>query len=168
MIVEKFKIEDNNLIEELKKEVDKGVKNKNFQGSISVKSKNMTNYWYFIDDDGKDVFKKFSEKYLKKYSVAEAWGIKYEKGDEILKHNHKRSNNNKTIGYFDVSGVIHLNDSKTGTYFNDLDVMEKTEKGKVIIFNADTNHSVSKVEDMERYIISFNAYKKYKMNTYRS
>lgn len=168
MIIKKFKVDDDNLIKRLKNKIDIAIKEKKVNQITNVRSLGMTIFHYFIDDGGKEVFDIFKKKYLSEYSICECWGIKYMKGEKSLKHNHSRSLNKfRSDGIGEVSGVIYLNDSKTGLYFDDLDIIEKAEKGKVVIFSVNTNHSVPKVEEDGRYVISFNGFKKIKYDRYR-
>ena len=168
MIIKKFIIDNDVLIEKLKNEIEKAINQKKINNDTYVKSSNMTSFHYFIDDEGKKLFDIFKENYLSEYSISECWGIKYKKGEEALKHDHSRKFNEvRSDGVCDVSGVIYLTNSKTGLYFDDLDIIEKAEKGKVIIFSNNTTHSVPKVEEDGRYVISFNGFKKIKYDRYR-
>jgi len=167
MIIKIFKFDDEILIEQLKDKIEMAINQKKINGNTYVRSLGMTNFNYFTDDKGKEVFNIFKKKYLSEYSIYNCWGIKYKKGEYSLKHNHWKNQGMRAGPIADVSGVIYLNDSKTGLYFNDLNIVEKAEKGKVIIFSSDTSHSVPKVEENDRYILSFNAFKKFTYDRYR-
>lgn len=168
MIIKKFKINDDSLLKKLKDEIDIAIKQKKIYKQSYVISSGMTTFHYFIDDRGKEVFDIFKKKYLSEYSINECWGVRYKKGEKSLKHDHLRLNNGlRPDGAGEISGVMYLNDSETGLYFDDLDIVEKAEKGKVIIFTSDTFHSVPEIKEDDRYVISFNGFKKIKYDRYR-
>ena len=155
---ETYYINDEKYIELLKKDICEGVNEKsNFSYKTNVKAK-MTSYWYFINDKPKSLKK--LKLLLNNYNITESWGNLYSKGDYTLSHNH--NNLDATSDNYDISGVLYLTNSKTGTYFNDLNIEIKAEKGKVILFNPNLLHSVTRIQENERITLSFNGYKKKK------
>lgn len=161
---ETYYIKDNEYIELLKNDIFEGVKkhdNLNYKSNVKAK---MTSYYYFVSEKPKSLNKLKS--FLNNYNIAESWGNIYSKGDYTLPHKHD-SYADWTSGKYDISGVLYLSDSKTGTYFDELNIEIKAEKGKIVIFNPKLVHSVPKIKEDERITLSFNGYKQYKM-TYKS
>jgi len=161
---ETYYIKDNEYIELLKNDIFEGVHrqdNLNYKSNVKAK---MTSSYYFVSEKSKNLNKLKS--LINNYNIAECWGNIYSKGDYTLPHKHD-SYPDWTSGKYDISGVLYLSDSKTGTYFNDLDILITAEKGKVVIFNPNFVHSVPTVEEDERITLSFNGYKQYKM-TYQT
>jgi hypothetical protein len=154
--LEKYYIKDDILIQKLINKVDEGIKKNNMNYKTNVYGE-MTSYNYFLED-GKSLFNKIIE-ILPKLNYYDAWGNKYRKGDYALLHNHftDKKGLNKFNG---VSGVIYLNNVEPGTYFPMYDYEEKSEKGKIVLFNSILKHEVRPIQNDEiRYTMSFNALK---------
>ncbi len=126
---ETYYIEDDEYIELLKNDIFEGVnKQDNLNYKSNVKAK-MTSYYYFVSEKPKSLNKLKS--FLNNYNITESWGNIYSKGDYTLPHKHD-SYADWTSGKYDISGVLYLSDSKTGTYFDELNIEIKAEKGKVV------------------------------------
>jgi len=168
MILKIFKIKEDKMIKDFINHIDNAIKSNKLFDHDAISSKYMTTYNYFSELDGREVFDVFKNKYLPEFSISECWGVKNEKNDEVYKHNHLNVGYKKNQGTYEVSGLMYLTDSEDGTHFNDLKITEKAEKGKVVLFTSNEYHSVPKIKDNNRYVISFNGYNKYNYNSYRS
>ena len=119
----------------------------------NVKGK-MTPWNFFVNDQnfhkildkGVGQISKFIK--LKKSYLEEAWGIKIEKGNETLFHNHDECK---------FSGILYLNNTELPIYFPQLDINIVPKMGTFLLFSAILNHgtNVNKSEQA-KYAIPFN------------
>ena len=85
---------------------------------------------------------------LRKSYLKEAWGIKIEKGNETLFHNHAECN---------FSGILYLNNTELPIHFPQLNISIVPKMGTFLLFSAILNHgtNVNKSEQA-KYAIPFN------------
>ena len=139
------------LIERLKDEIIKGIGLNNSRSYSTNVYGQMTSYMYFLKQ-GRDFFNQ-ATKMLPKIKYVDAWGNLYLKGDFCKTHFHGDEDVN-------ISGIIYLDDTLPGTYFNRKNIEIKPEPGKIILFSSREHHEVRYMEeDKERYTISFNGVK---------
>ena len=151
IIIESF-IEDSFIIEDLKKKIDEKIGPLSYKTNVRAE---MSNWQDFLNEDS---FKKimyqntdlwesqFRE--IKSYLIREAWGNRLKQNDFVAEHSHEPSA---------LSGIIYLTNKGPGTYFSGIDYTIKEETGKVVLFQSELKHSVSKFTfDEYRYTISFN------------
>lgn len=151
MDIKYLQIKEKDILVKLKEDLKKTLKYRNTESNVKA---NRTGWWYYTEEKGKDLFDKIKP-YFSDLNIVQCWGNHYVKGDSADKHIHK--NNQNISGEFQVCGIIYLTDSKTGTFFDDLNIVSEAKMGKVVLFNHDTYHSVPKIEEEERYTIAFNA-----------
>jgi len=86
----------------------------------------------------------------KDYVVHDAWGCVYrDPGNFCKRHNH--------LGTTAFSGILYLTDDGPGTYFHELDLTIKEEKGKFVIFHPILYHEVPRYNyKKERVVVAFN------------
>jgi hypothetical protein len=119
----------------------------------NVKGK-MTPWNFFVNDQN---FHKILDKgveqignfiKLRKSYLKDAWGIKIEKGNETLFHNHDECK---------FSGILYLNNTELPIYFPQLDINIVPKMGTFLLFSAILNHgtNVNKSEQA-KYAIPFN------------
>ena len=153
MWIKEYKIDDLSYIEILKNEIKNNI-SKKFSYNTNVKGQ-MTDWRYFTD-----VSKNFQKikQILNRYYLVQAWGNILNKDDEVLEHCHIEKVDGKPAGYLPstISGIIYLTDIEPGTYFKDFDFTVKPEVGKIVVFNNEYLHSVSKSKNDNRYTIAFN------------
>lgn len=151
MDIKTFYIKEKDILLELKKDLKKTLKYRNSESNVKA---NRTGWYYYKEEKGRELFEKLNY-YFKDLSIVQCWGNHYIKGDSADKHIHK--NNQPATGEYQVCGIIYLTDSKTGTFFDDLNITSEAKIGKVVLFHPETYHSVPKIEERERYTIAFNA-----------
>ena len=140
------------LIERLKDAIIKGITLNNSQSYNTNVYGQMTSYMYFLEEE-KNLFNQVT-KMLPKIKYLDAWGNMYSKGNFCKKHSHGDEDVN-------ISGIMYLDNTLPGTYFNRQDIEIKPEPGKIILFSSREEHEVRYMEeDKERYTISFNGLKK--------
>ncbi len=155
--IKSFFIDDNELLDSLSEKIRLGVlqeDSKSYQTNVKAK---MTHYRFFNEGEGKEEFEKLKT-HFPKHKITDAWGNLYNKGDSAIEHNHADYDIVYNKGQYATSGIIYLTDSETGTVFTELDITEKAEKGKVLLFSTEQLHQVPVVEEEERITIGFNAH----------
>ena len=150
MDIKFLQIKEKDILIELKEDLKKTFKTKTPGSNVKA---NRTSWYYYTEEKGKNLFDKIKP-YFNNLNIIQCWGNHYVKGDSADKHIHK--NNQSASGEFEVCGIIYLTDSKTGTFFDNLNIISEAKMGKVVLFKPETYHSVPKVEE-ERFTIAFNA-----------
>jgi len=85
---------------------------------------------------------------LKKFTLAEAWGLIENFGDYTRKHDHEP--------YY-LSGVLYLNDHPQKLYFPEIKQAVTPKKGRAVLFSSFLYHATERnLEDKAKYAISFN------------
>ena len=157
--IKSFFIDDNELLDSLIKRIKEGVLQEDKMGYLTNVKGKMTSYRFFNEGEGKEEFEKLKT-HFPKHKITDAWGNLYNKGDSAIEHNHADYDIVYNKGQYATSGIIYLTDSETGTVFTELDITEKAEKGKVLLFSTEQLHQVPVVEEEERITIGFNAHEK--------
>lgn len=149
------KINDKELIENLKTSVREKIKNSPLHYKTNVKGL-FTGFKALIEDK---YFFQFLESikneikviYNGSFIIKDAWGnICKEKDDEVIVHDHIESSA--------FCCILYLTDGGPGTYFNDYDYNVEEEIGKFVLFSPMLKHQVSKLnKNIERITIAFNA-----------
>jgi len=99
-----------------------------------------------ILDKGTEQIGKFIK--LPRSYLANAWGIKIEKGNETIFHNHREN---------EFSGILYLNNTELPIHFPELNIYIVPKTGTFLFFSAILNHGtdVNKSEE-SKYAIAFN------------
>jgi hypothetical protein len=145
------KINDFKLLEELKKDIDKGVRKNNNNYKTNVHGK-MTAFKYFNKNNNFikliDILKPYFHKVTKKnIELKDSWGNILEGDDFIYPHDHFPEV---------VSGIVYLTKGE-GTYFHHYDYIIKAEIGSFVLFDPIIPHEVKKTYFKEkRYTLAFN------------
>jgi metal-dependent amidase/aminoacylase/carboxypeptidase family protein len=145
------KINDFKLLEELKKDIDKGVKKNNNNYKTNVHGK-MTAFKYFNKNNNFikliDILKPYFNKVTKKnIELQDSWGNILKGEDFVYAHDHFPSV---------VSGVVYLTKGE-GTYFHYYDYTIMAEIGSFVLFDSIIPHEVKKNYFKEkRYTLAFN------------
>lgn len=147
-------IDDEDLINELIKDVKKGVKISSVNRKTNIIGEH-TNFDYFVNNPK---FHKFLQKirssiykiYKKNFIVNNVWGNIYSKpNDYAIEHDHEDAV---------VCGILYCtNDSGPGTYFSQYDLLIKEKKGRFVLFHPQLLHEVKPYNYIdERITIAWN------------
>lgn len=145
------RIEDKELLTNLKKDIDKGIKKENNNYQTNVQGK-MTSFKYFNNNKNFEKFIRYVEPCFKKVSrhdlqIHDSWGNILEADDYVRPHDHVASL---------LSGILYLSNGE-GTHFHDFNKYITAEEGKFVLFDPIITHEVkpSKLRQ-KRYSIAFN------------
>lgn len=147
------KIDNLNLIENLKKEVLEKININSLHNKTAVDGKqgdwnmfNYSNYFHlFIKSIKKDIKKIYSRNFI----LYNSWGNIYKKGEGCKLHSHS--------GNTAFCGILYLTENGPGTYFKDYDITIDEKIGKFVLFHPFLTHCVEKLDkDIERITIAFN------------
>ena len=137
--------------------IEEGIKKESyFHYRTNVKGK-MTDWHYFdynvifhrILTNGFNILKELRKiDFLHSLKLAESWGIKIEKGDYTVTHDHTQSY---------CSGILYLNDSDNLLEFPELDFILKPKLGTFLLFSPTLLHGTKQNKsDEPKYAIPFN------------
>ena len=76
-----------------------------------------------------------------------AWGIKMEKNEKTILHNH---------GENFVSGILYLNDCNNKIIFPEIETVIQVKKNNLLFFSAILQHYTETIKEGVRYAIAFN------------
>lgn len=148
------KINDNELIENLKNTVRQKAKSSTLNYKTNVKG-----LFTGFDSLSKDTyFLKFLELikneirvvYNSPFVIRDAWGNICKENDEVLVHDH--------IETSAFCSILYLTDGGPGTYFDNYALNVEEEIGRFVIFSPILKHQVKKIDkNIERITIAFNA-----------
>lgn len=86
---------------------------------------------------------------ISELDIIDAWGNKFSHGDYCDLHDHRRASG--------FSGVLYMDDEGPGTLFPELNIHEKDQKGKFVLFSPCLLHSVPKhLGHNDRVTLAFN------------
>ena len=85
---------------------------------------------------------------LRPLALAEAWGLRHDKGDFTREHYHSP---------YPVSGILYLSDKNTPLVFPELRLEVVPEKNSMVLFSGLLQHSAPlNRSDKSKYAIAFN------------
>lgn len=149
------KVNNPDLMQRLKKDIDDNLKIANMNYKTNVQGK-MTDFKAFNSNQNFAEFCKLAKDIIlvatdnRGFICRDSWGNIYEKNNFAHEHDHR------DCSLF--SGVLYLDDFGPGTYFPKYDMTIKEEIGKFVIFHPYVLHSVSKFNygKKKRYTLAFN------------
>jgi hypothetical protein len=99
-------------------------------------------FLYLIKEDIKKICKT-------NFTIDDAWGNVYKKGDEATEHDHG--------GVDAFCGILYLTEGGPGTYFKEHDLTVEEKIGRYVLFHPILRHSVKPLtENIERVTMAFN------------
>ena len=146
------KIDNKNIIENLKKFIRENINNE-LSYTTNVKG-GFTGFRSLIDNEYFHNFLKLIDSYIKliykyNFKISDAWGNVCKKSDEVILHDHA------AVSAF--CGILYLTEGGPGTFFLEHNITIEEEIGKFILFHPKLMHSVKKIEnDIERITVAFN------------
>ena len=137
-----------------KKRIDEGIQNSKLNYKTNVYGKHTD--WTFFNNDTQflvllleiiDHLESLNI-VLKKFTLAEAWGLIENFGDYTKKHDHEP--------YY-LSGVLYLNDHPQKLYFPEIKQEIIPKKGRFVIFSSFLLHQTKRnLKHKSKYALSFN------------
>ena len=154
LFVTKIDLDANYFIKRIQQGV-KGKDNKNYE--TNVKSQ-MTSWNYFKEDKvfheqiclpSMDIVQSKIRTNESAFTLElqNAWGIKQEKNEKTIKHNHIKC-------YF--SGAVYLNDCDQPLYFDEIQQEINPEKGLLVLFSGNLQHYTTRNKSNTKYSLAFN------------
>jgi hypothetical protein len=135
-------------------QIEEGIKTSNLNYKTNLKGK-MTDWLYFKEN--KNFFKILDQFFseiksncpqLKSTVLYNAWGIKVEKGDKTIPHNHYE---------FCYSGILYLNSTDLPIDFYDLNISITPQEGTFLFFSPILKHGTKEnLSNDPKYAIVFN------------
>ena len=133
--------------------IDQVLKETNLNYVTNVKGK-MTNWEAFTQDPNflkaidEGIPKLMESLKLRPMQLAEAWGLRHDRGDFTQEHCHTP---------FPVSGILYLSDKNTPLVFPELRLEVVPEKNSMVLFSGHLKHSAPiNRSDQSKYAIAFN------------
>jgi len=146
-----FKVNSDYFIEKIEQGIHEE-NNLNYETNVEGK---MTRWNYFVEDFELLLMLKTGLTHIEKdlpffpkSKLWNAWGNRISLNDCVKPHNHSIAT---------LSGVFYLNDSNQNLYFDEMDIVIKPKKGKLIFFSPILKHYTKISTSIEpRYSIAFN------------
>ena len=137
-----------------KKRIDEGIQSSKLNYKTNVYGKHTD--WTFFTTDNQFIVLLLQiidhletlDTPLKKFILAEAWGLIENFGDYTRKHAHEP---------FYLSGVLYLNDHPQKLYFPEINQEITPKKGRFVLFSSFLLHQTKRnLKHKSKYAISFN------------
>jgi len=147
-----YQLDDLSFVNDFKTLIENNISDWSYKTNVKGK---MTNIDFFCKNDIlRNIFTKCNEhlKYFSKNTIGliEAWGNILEGNEEVVPHTHYGSR---------VSGILYLTEGGPGTYFEQFNKTIEEKIGKIVFFNGEVMHGVSKSNLInKRYTLAFNFY----------
>ena len=154
-LVGKIKVNNKYFIDK----IEEGIKNSHNNFTTNVVGF-MTSWDYFCNDKEfirllVPILDKIDQnKFIRNYSLKEAWGLKEGFSHQTKEHDHPEY----------LSGVIYLNNHTQELVFPQINQKVKPEKGKFVVFSSELRHKTNRNNsDKDKYALSFN----FKLNLFK-